>query len=110
MMQPVRMWGEWGVRKWELLLLMSLWSLGSPWARPVEAGTKRAAAQSAVTAAMRQYYGTIRMQGDGDIKEIRDTLIANLPDVGEKMAKSVRNQLDKVICQRRQKSAKDVAR
>jgi len=81
---------------------MALWSL---WALPVAAGTKRAAAQSAVTAAMRQYYGTIRMQGDGDIKEIRDRLIANLPDVGEKMAKSVRNQLDKAFAAKYKKSS-----
>ena len=54
---------------------------------------------------MRGFYGTIRMSGDGNIEAIRDTLIANLPHVGEKMAKSVRNQLDKAFAAKYKKSS-----
>jgi len=66
--------------------------------------SKRAAAETAIHGAMRDFYGTIRIKGDGNIESVRDRLIASLPDVGEKTAKSVRNQLDRAFASKYKKS------
>jgi hypothetical protein len=67
-------------------------------------GPSRAEAETEIVAAMRAFYGTIGSQSDGTMPEIRDKLIANLPHVGEKMAKSVRDQLDKAFAAKYKKS------
>ena len=68
------------------------------------ADSRQAAAKNEVVSAMRSFYGPIRGSSDGNIKEVRDKLIANLPHVGEKTAKSVRNQLDKAFAAKYKKS------
>ncbi|MHC4952827.1 MAG: hypothetical protein ACYTGZ_02980 [Planctomycetota bacterium] len=66
--------------------------------------TRERQAAAAVDSAMREFYGTLRSKGDGNIASIRDKLIANLPYVGEKTAKSVRNQLDRVFAAKYRRS------
>ena len=58
------------------------------------AGEDRASTM-AVISAMREYYGLLAQQGNGNIESIRDRLIANVPHVSAKTQKSVRTMIDR---------------
>ena len=73
-------------------------------ALPVVAGSKEAAARKQVDAAMRDFYGTVRSSGDGNIREICDRLIRALPHIGGKEAQTVRNALDRVFAAKYRRS------